>query len=83
MPIAIPKHARKQMEKRGIEETDAVEALENGETIFKEVNHRFGLKRYNKLRVGSEDLVVVWFYNKNNEKEIVTVYWRKRGIWDG
>ena len=83
MSIVISKHAKKQIEKRGIAQTDVIEALENGEKIFEERNSRFGLKKYNKLRIGPEDIVVVWFYNKKNEKEVITVYWRKKGDWYG
>ena len=81
--IIISGHARKQMEIRGISEIDVIAAIENGDLIFKEKNHRLGLKRYSKLKMDFDDLTVVWFYNKTDQKEVITVYWRRRGDWYG
>ena len=74
----IPRHAREQIEGRGISLDSVENAAEKGELFFSETNHRFGTKKYSLLKVGEDTLVVVWFWNKNREKEVVTAYWRKR-----
>lgn len=74
----IPRHARKEMNKRRIDEIDVIECLEHGEVITEEKNGRFGLKRYSKLKGMESDLIVIWFFNKNDDKEVVTAYWRRR-----
>lgn len=76
--VVIPKHARKQMEKRGINEFEAIEVIKNGEIIFSEINERLGTKNYSKIDLGNKSLVAVWFWNKKGEEELVTIYWRKR-----
>lgn len=78
--VNIPPHARKQLAKRGINEADAIENVEGGEIIIEEVNGRFGLKKYSKMRGLERDLIVVWFFNKKGEKEVVTAYWRGRRV---
>lgn len=82
MAVIISKHARKQMAVRGITDLDVLQAIEAGELIFKEVNHRFGLKKYTKLPMEKDDLIVVWF-SKGEEIHVVTVYWRRKGDWYG
>ena len=74
--VKIPSHTRKQLMKRGISETDAIETVERGEIIIEEINGRFGLKKYSKMHGLAQDLIVIWFFNKKVEKEIVTAYWR-------
>ena len=66
------------MLKRGISESDVREAIEHGTVIIEEVNHRFGLKKFSKLSGLLSDLIVIWRYNKNDKKEVVTVYWRRK-----
>ena len=78
MQIVIPKHAEQQMEKRGISRIELLEAIEFGELIFEEKNHRFGLKKYSKLKTEKDDLIAVWFYNKKNQIQVVTTYWRRK-----
>lgn len=74
----IPRHAKRQIEKRGILLEDVEEAVEHGEIIMEEMNHRFGLKKFSKLEGLASDLIVVWQWNKRDEKEVVTAYWRRR-----
>ena len=78
--VRIPPHARKQLAKRGINETDAIETVEKGEIIMEEVNGRLGLKKYSKMRCFARDLIVIWFFNKKGEKEVATAYWRGRKL---
>jgi|GEM_PF-5115880 hypothetical protein len=76
--IKITRHARQGMEKRGISEIDIIECLEHGEVIIEEINGRVGLKKYSKLEGKKSDLIVIWFFNKKDDKEVVTAYWRRR-----
>jgi len=76
--VVISKHARRQLEKRGLSEIDIAEALDKGEMIFSERNSRFGIKHHSKADFPNNKLVVVWFWNKKQEKEVVTVFWRKK-----
>jgi hypothetical protein len=76
--IKIFKHARQGMDKRRISEIDIMECLEHGEVIIEEINGRFGLKKYSKLEGKESDLIVIWFFNKKGDKEVVTAYWRRR-----
>lgn len=78
--VKIPPHARKQLAKRGINEIEAIETVKGGEIIIEEVNGRFGLKKYSKMHGTLQDLIVIWFFNKNGEKEVVTAYWRGRRL---
>jgi hypothetical protein len=75
--IIIPPHARKQMEKRGIDEVDVIETVRSCEIIFEQINERFGVKKYSKLPLGFKSLIVVWYVNKNGEEEVITTYWRR------
>lgn len=74
----IAGHARRQIEKRGILLEDIEEAVEHGEVIIEEMNHRFGLKKFSKLEGLASDLIVIWHWNKRDEKEVITAYWRRR-----
>ncbi|MEW5955435.1 MAG: DUF4258 domain-containing protein [Candidatus Micrarchaeota archaeon] len=76
--MIVPRHAREQMRKRGIGEAEVSEALKSGSVVFEEVNGRFGTKKYTAMGFGDRDLVVVWFRNKTDEEEVVTVYWRRK-----
>ena len=66
------------MEKRRISEIDVSECLDHGETVMEEVNGRVGLKKYNKLAGRESDLIVIWFFDEDGDKEVVTAYWRRR-----
>lgn len=76
--IKISKHKKKRMKERGVDETDITNALESGDVMFEELNGRFGTKRYSKLEGLMRDLIVIWFMNEDDEKEVVTIYWRRR-----
>lgn len=76
--IKIPRHAKQRIEKRRISKIDIIECLEHGEVIMEEVNGRVGLKKYSKLEGKESDLIVIWFFNKKDDKEVVTAYWRRR-----
>jgi hypothetical protein len=76
--IKISKHASQGMKKRGVSGIDLMECLEHGEVIMEEINGRFGLKKYSKLIGKESDLIVIWFFNKKGDKEVVTAYWRRR-----
>lgn len=78
--MILPPHARRQMAKRGVSESDVREALEHGEVIIEEVNQRFGLEKFSKLSGLLSDLIVIWRYNKNGEKQVITAYWRRKKI---
>ncbi len=80
--VTIPKHARDQMEKRGIDEAEVIETIKNGEIIFEEHNGRMGTKKYSKLPLGMKSLIVVWLVNENNEEEVITTYWRRNTLWE-
>jgi hypothetical protein len=80
--IVIPQHARQQMDKRGIDEMEVIEAIKNHEVIFEERNGRFGVKKYSKLPFGSKSLIVVWFINKSHDEEVITAYWRRNKTWE-
>lgn len=75
--IIIPPHARKQMEKRGIDEVDVIETVRSCEIILEQINERFRVKKYSKLPLGFKSLIVVWCINKNGEEEVITTYWRR------
>ena len=64
------------MNKRGVSEEEVREVLEHGELLFTEIDKRFGVKKYSGLWLGKERLVVVWYHNKKDEKEVITIYWR-------
>jgi len=74
--VKISGHARKEMLRRGIEEEMVVRAIESGRRVMEERNGRFGVKRYSGLELQDKMLMVVWFYDENDEKHVVTVYWR-------
>ena len=76
--VVISKHAKKQLEKRGLIEADVIEALEKGEEIYDQINSRLGKKIYSSVDVGANSLIAVWFWNRGGEKQIVTVYWRRK-----
>jgi len=78
--VKIPQHAKNQLVKRGINEIDVIETVEGGKIIIEEINGRFGLKKYSRMRGLARDLIVAWFFNKKEEKEIVTAYWRGRRL---
>ena len=80
--VIIPPHARQQMNKRGIDEMEVIEAVKNYEVIFEEKNGRFGTKKYSKLPLGTRSLIVVWFINKAHEEEVITAYWRRNKTWE-
>lgn len=77
MRVIISKHARRQMEKRGVYEQDVAACVIDGEEVFEQQNGRFGVKHYSKLKGAMSDLIVVWRFKKL-DKEVVTVYWRSR-----
>jgi len=80
--VLIPKHAKDQMEKRGITENEVVETIKNCEIIFEETYERFGIKKYSKLPLGMKSLVIVWFVNKTGEEKVITAYWRRNRKWE-
>ena len=80
--VIIPKHAKDQMEKRGITENEVIETIKNCEIIFEEIDERFGTKIYSKLPLGMKSLIVVWYINKKGEEEVVTAYWRRNRKWE-
>jgi len=80
--VFIPPHAKKQMEQRGIDEMEVLEAIKNCEVIFEETNKRFGVKKYSKLPLGLRSLIVVWIINEQGQEEVVTAYWRRNKKWD-
>ncbi len=80
--VFIPKHARDQMEKRGIDEAEVIETIQNGEIAFEEQNGRMGTKKYSRLPLGMKSLIVIWFVNENNEEEVITAYWRRNKKWE-
>ncbi|MBI5176930.1 DUF4258 domain-containing protein [Candidatus Micrarchaeota archaeon] len=75
--IVIPRHAARQLEKRGISGDDVSEAVEHGEVIIEEANHRFGLKKFSKMEGLSGSLIVIWRHGRNDDKVVVTAYWRR------
>lgn len=75
--VLISKHAIKQMEKRGVYESDVIACINDGEVTFAQENGRFGVKYYGKLKGLTADLIIVWRFRKS-EKEVITVYWRNR-----
>ncbi|HLD48820.1 MAG TPA: DUF4258 domain-containing protein [archaeon] len=78
--IVIPKHAIKQMKKRGISDIDVIEAIERGDIVIEEANGRFGTKKYSKMKCLLDDMIVIWFFNKKGDKVVVTAYWRGRRL---
>ena len=80
--VIILKHAKEQLVKRGITENEVVEAIKNCEIIFEVTDARFGTTKYIKFPLGLKSLIVVWFYNKNNEDEVITAYWRRNRKWE-
>lgn len=76
--IRVPRHARKQILKRGIRGEDVQESIKHVEVIIEEVNGRVGLKKYSKLRGLFSDLIVIWYYDKKGDEIAVTAYWRRR-----
>ncbi len=80
--VLIPQHAKEQMEKRGITESEVVESIKNCEVIFEEKGERFGTKKYSKLPLGMKSLIIIWYVNKSGEEEVITVYWRRNKKWE-
>lgn len=81
--VIISEHAKEQLMKRGITESEVVEAIKNCEVIFEETDPRFGTKKYSKFPLGLKSLIVIWFINKNNEEEeVITAYWRRNRKWE-
>lgn len=76
--VKFPEHAKKQMAARGIEKFDVLSAIKNYPVIFEEKNGGFGTKYYSKLPGIGRDLIVIWFWNKKGEEEIITAYWRRK-----
>lgn len=80
--ITIPSHAKKQITKRGLLEDEVKRCIQFGEIAFEEIDERFGKKFASKIDFGNQYLFVIWKYNKKDEIEIITAYWRKKK-WSG
>ena len=76
--VVISEHAKKQIGKRGITEEEVADIVEHGEVTHEERDDRFGTKKHCRLDCGGAYLVVIWFYNRKGEKEVATVFWRRK-----
>ena len=80
--VIISQHAKDQLEKRGITESEVIETIMNCKIIMEEKDARFGIKKYSKLPLGLKSLIVIWFINDKHEEEVITAYWRRNRKWE-
>jgi len=67
----------RQMEARGISIEDVREVLRAGELFTSGADERFGTKYQSRLRRQKGYLMVVWRYGEDDEKEVITAFWRR------